>query len=245
MDADLQHPPELIPEFLVKWREGFDVVYAYRRNARPRVGYRLYNWLCNIRIPGEAADFRLMDRRVVHALRRMPERGRFVRGLVAWLGFRQTGIPYDQPHRYAGRPAYSLHKRLRLQIDSVFGFSTMPLRLAMYCGFATLGLGLVYAAYIVGTLLIEGREGIPSGWPALIGTVLVLGGVQLICLGMVAEYVGRIYDEVKRRPLYVVRERIGNAPAESMRHAVDTPAHACGPDDSELREHVPTSGLTS
>lgn len=206
MDADLQHPPELIPDFLRHWRAGNDVVYAYRRNARPRVGYRLHNWLCQVTIPHEAADFRLLDRKVVDALRRMPERNRFVRGLVAWLGFRQKGIPYDQPPRQAGSAAYTWRKRLRLQVDSVFSFSTAPLRISVCLGLLTLALGLIYAVYILGVLLFRGREGVVSGWPALIITVLILGGVQLVCLGMVAEYVGRIYDEVKQRPLYVVRE---------------------------------------
>jgi glycosyltransferase involved in cell wall biosynthesis len=208
LDADLQHPPELIPEFLAQWRAGYEVVYAYRRNVPPRFGYRLHNWLCRVQIPHEAADFRLLDRAVVDTLRRMPERNRFVRGLVAWLGFRQVGIPYDQPQRAAGRPAYTFRKQLRLRIDSVFSFSTVPLRLAVLLGLVTLALGIVYAIYILGVMLIYGRESIPSGWPALIITVLVLGGVQLLCLGMVAEYVGRIYEEVKQRPLYVVREEI-------------------------------------
>jgi dolichol-phosphate mannosyltransferase len=214
MDADLQHPPELIPEFLAQWRAGYEVVYAYRRGIRPRFGYRLYNWLCNVQIPAEAADFRLLDRAVVDALRRMPERNRFVRGLVSWLGFRQIGIPYDQATRHAGQPAYTPRKRFRLQLDSVFSFSTVPLRLSMFLGAITLVLGLVYAIYILGVLVFVGRDEIASGWPALIITILILGGVQLICLGMVAEYVGRVYEEVKHRPLYVVRELAEAKPAQ-------------------------------
>ncbi|MCK4342554.1 MAG: glycosyltransferase family 2 protein [Phycisphaerae bacterium] len=206
MDADLQHPPELIPEFLAQWRAGYDVVYAYRRNVPARWGYRMHNWLCNVTIPREAADFRLLDRVVVEALRRMPERNRFVRGLVAWLGFRQIGIPYDQAERVAGRPSYSLRKHLNIRFDSVFSFSTVPLRISVYLGLVTLVLGIIYAAYILAVLLIRGRAAVEPGWPALIITVLVLGGVQLLCLGMVAEYVGRVYEEVKQRPLYVVRE---------------------------------------
>jgi dolichol-phosphate mannosyltransferase len=206
MDADLQHPPELIPEFLAKWREGYDVIYAYRRNVPTRLGYRLHNWLCDVKIPHEAADFRLLDRTVVDALRALPERNRFVRGLVAWLGFRQIGIPYEQAERFAGGPAYSLRQRLNLRIDSVFSFSTMPLRISVHLGMVTLGLGILYALYILGVLVFVGRSSVAAGWPALIITVLILGGVQLICLGMVAEYVGRIYEEAKQRPLYVVRE---------------------------------------
>jgi len=209
MDADLQHPPELIGEFLTKWREGYEVVYAYRRNVPTRLGYRVHNWLCNVKIPHEAADFRLLDHKVVDALRRMPERHRFVRGLVAWLGFRQIGIPYDQAERQAGTPGYTLRQHLNIRFDSVFGLSTLPLRISVWVGLGTLALGVLYALFILGVLLLRGREGVPSGWPAIIITVLVLGGVQLVCLGMVAEYVGRIYEEVKQRPLYVVRELVG------------------------------------
>ncbi len=212
MDADLQHPPELIPQLVARWREGFDVVYAYRGNTTPRWGYRLYNRLCNVRIPHEAADFRLMDRVVVDALRRMPERNRFLRGLVAWLGFRQVGVPYDQPDRQAGAATYTARQRLNLRLDSVFSFSTVPLRISMHLGTVALTVAMLYAIYILVVLIIHGRDHVVSGWPALIITVLALGGVQLICLGMVAEYIGRIYDEVKQRPLYVVRELIEPAP---------------------------------
>lgn len=208
MDADLQHPPELIPTFIEQWRQGYDVVYAYRDRRPVRWGYRLYNRLCNIRIPAEAADFRLMDRTVVDALKRMPERHRFVRGLVAWLGFRDVGVPYDEAPRHAGEPAYTRQKRFDLRIDSLFSFSTVPLRLSMILGAITLCLGAAYALWILGVLIFVGREGVATGWPALIMTVLILGGVQLLCLGMVAEYVGRTYEEVKQRPLYVVREAI-------------------------------------
>lgn len=212
MDADLQHPPELIPQFIEQWRAGHDVVYAYRRGVPVRWGYRVHNWLCNVRIPHEAADFRLMDRVVVDALRRMPERNRFVRGLVAWLGFRQIGIPYEQADRQAGVAAYTPRARFNLSIDSVFSFSAVPLRVSVYLGFVTLGLAVLYGLYILGALVLRGRDAVPSGWPALILTVLILGGVQLVCLGMVAEYISRIYDEVKQRPLYVVREVVGQAP---------------------------------
>jgi dolichol-phosphate mannosyltransferase len=212
LDADLQHPPELIPEFVAQWRGGHDVVYAYREGVAPRLGYRLHNWLCDVQIPAEAADFRLLDRKVVDALRRLPERRRFVRGLIAWLGFRQTGVPYRQADRFAGSPGYTLRQHVQIRLDSVFDFSTLPLRLSIYLGLVALLLGVLYAAYILGTLVFVGREAIPSGWPALIITILLLGGVQLVCLGMVAEYVGRTYDEVKQRPTYVVRELVGAAP---------------------------------
>lgn len=209
LDADLQHPPELLPAFIAKWEEGYNVVYAYRAGHPVRLGYRLHNWLCDVQIPHEAADFRLLDRRVVDALRRMPERQRFTRGLVAWLGFRQIGIPYDQAERAGGQPAYTWRRRLNLQIDSVFSFSTVPLRVATYLGLITLVLGVIYAAYIVFVLLAYGRNVMERGWPALILTTLILGGAQLLSLGLVAEYVGRVYEEVKQRPVYVVRELVG------------------------------------
>lgn len=213
LDADLQHPPEIIPRFLAKWQEGYDVVYAYRQNAPVRLGYRFYNWLCDVHIPAEAADFRLMDRQVVEAFAGMSERQRFVRGMIAWLGFRQIGIPYDQLDRHAGRPTYNWRKRLSLRISSVLSFSTMPLRITVVLGLFTLGLGILYALYILLALCLR-PESIPSGWPATVMTVLILGGVQLVCLGMVAEYVGRIYEEVKRRPLYVVKKLIGTGSGE-------------------------------
>lgn len=224
MDADLQHPPELIPQFIAQWQAGYDVVYAYRQNVPTRLGYRLYNWLCDVRIPHEAADFRLLDRRVVDALRGLPERNRFVRGLVAWLGFRQVGIPYDQAPRAAGQPAYSWRKHLKLRIDSVFSFSTIPLRFSMLLGLVTLLLGVFYAAYIFVAIFLL-RRPMAEGWPALIVTVLILGGVQLVCLGMVAEYIGRVYEEVKQRPLYVVRELTSG---EHQPQTADAPGRPTG-----------------
>jgi glycosyltransferase involved in cell wall biosynthesis len=207
LDADLQHPPELIPEFLAQWRAGYEVVYAYRRNVPPRFGYRLHNWLCRVTDPARGGGF--------PPARPGRRRGRSAgcpsatassaassRGSASARWASPMTSPSAPP---AGRRT-RWRKQLRLRIDSVFGFSTVPLRLAVLLGLVTLALGIVYAIYILGVMLIYGRESIPSGWPALIITVLVLGGVQLLCLGMVAEYVGRIYEEVKQRPLYVVRE---------------------------------------
>jgi polyisoprenyl-phosphate glycosyltransferase len=208
MDADLQHPPEMIFEFFEKWRAGYDLVYAYRIGVRPRLGYRLVNALMQVRVPEEAADFRLMDRRVVDAFRQMPERARFIRGMISWLGFRQIGIGYQQADRFAGRRSYTIHQTARMALNAILSFSILPLRIASVLGLATLALGLFYAGYI----LFAKIHGWPleRGWTALIMTVLVLGGVQLLCLGIIAEYIGRIFEEVKRRPLYVVRETIGH-----------------------------------
>lgn len=207
MDADLQHPPELIPELVAKWREGYDLVYAYREGVKPRLGYRLINALMKVAIPPESADFRLMSRRMVDAFGRMPERARFIRGMISWLGFKQVGVGYHEHERFAGRRAYTLRQTARMALNAVLSFSSIPLRIASILGLLTLGLGLVYATFILSSWLAG--EDIERGWTALIMTILILGGVQLLCLGIIAEYIGRIFDEVKRRPLYVVREWIG------------------------------------
>lgn len=206
MDADLQHPPELVSQFVQKWTEGYDIVYAFREGVKPRMGYRIINRLMRVRIPPESADFRLMDRKVVEAFQRMPERTRFIRGMLSWLGFRQIGVGYQDRERFAGERAYTLHQTARMALNAVLSFSIIPLRIASMLGFATLLAGLAYAAYI----LFAWCMGWPleRGWPALIMTILVLGGVQLICLGIIAEYIGRVFEEVKHRPLYVVREEI-------------------------------------
>ncbi|MBI4580624.1 MAG: glycosyltransferase family 2 protein [Planctomycetes bacterium] len=206
MDADLQHPPELILDFVRKWREGHDLVYAYRQGVKPRLGYRLINAIMKINVPAESADFRLMDRKLVDAFRRMPERARFIRGMIAWLGFRQAGIGYADRQRFAGRRSYTLRQTARMALNAILAFSSLPLRLAAVLGVATLGVGLLYAAYIL-YAWVAGET--VQGWTALILTMLVLGGVQLLCLGIIAEYIGRIFEEVKHRPLYVVREWIG------------------------------------
>lgn len=226
MDADLQHPPELIPQFVEKWREGFDIVYAYREGRRQRIGYRVVNLLMQVQIPAEAADFRLMDRAVVEAFRSMPERARFIRGMMAWLGFRQIGIPYHDQSRYAGERSYTLRQTLHMAVNAIIAFSHVPLRVASLLGMATLLLGLLYGLYI----LVAKLAGMPieRGWTGIMMTILVLGGVQLICLGIIAEYLGRVYEEVKRRPLYVVRERMGFAggPAAPCRRETDAGAAA-------------------
>ncbi len=207
MDADLQHPPELIVQFVAKWREGYDLVYAYREGVRPRFGYRIINALMKVSVPPESADFRLMDRRVADAFRRMPERARFTRGMFSWLGFKQIGVGYHEHERFAGRRTYTFRQTARMALNAVLSFSSIPLRIASILGLFTLGLGLIYGVFILSAWL-AGRE-FQRGWTGLIMTILIIGGVQLICLGIIAEYVGRIFEEVKHRPLYVVREWIG------------------------------------
>jgi glycosyltransferase involved in cell wall biosynthesis len=216
IDADLQDPPEVIGEFLSRWREGYDVVYGVR-TERPgetafklwtaKAFYRVINRLSDTRIPLDTGDFRLMDRAAVDALLSMPERDRFVRGMVSWLGFSQVAVPYMRASRYAGQTHYSLFKMLRLAMDGILSFSISPLRLATWTGFAASALailGIVYALieHFFGTGLVK-------GWTSSFIAVLFIGGVQLICLGIIGEYVGRIYGESKRRPLYFVRERLG------------------------------------
>jgi dolichol-phosphate mannosyltransferase len=208
MDADLQHPPELIVEFCRQWRAGHDLIYAYRKGVKPRMGYRFINTLMKIQVPVESADFRLMDRRVVDAFRKMPEHARFIRGMISWLGFRQIGVGYEEHERFAGERGYTIRQTARMALDAVLAFSNIPLRVASALGSLTLLAGLAYALYILIVVLTGNGDEIEGGWTSLIMTVLILGGVQLMCLGIIAEYIGRIFDEVKCRPLYVVREAI-------------------------------------
>jgi polyisoprenyl-phosphate glycosyltransferase len=215
LDADLQHPPELIPRFIEKWQEGFDLVYAYRDGMRPRIGYRIVNALMQVHIPVESADFRLMDRRVVEALRQMPERARFIRGMISWLGFRQTGVGYREDDRHSGARSYTLRQTGRMALNGVLSFSSIPLRMASLLGLITLAVGVLYAVYILYARLAGWP--IEIGWTSLILTVLILGGVQLLCLGIIAEYIGRIFEEVKHRPLYIVRETIESRRASGQR----------------------------
>jgi len=230
MDADLQHPPELIPAFVAKWREGYEIVYGYRRGRRPRWGYRIVNALMHISIPPEAADFRLMDRRVVDAFRQMTERSRFIRGMVSWLGFRQTGIPYEDQERFAGQRAYTVRQTLRLALNAILSFSNIPLRVATGLGLLTLLIGLGYAGYILYVKLTD-PDRVLAGWTATMMVILLVSGVQLLCLGIIAEYIGRIYEETKRRPLYVVSRTVGFQQAdESVRP--DSPGSSEGHDSA-------------
>jgi polyisoprenyl-phosphate glycosyltransferase len=215
MDADLQHPPELIIEFVRKWREGYDLVYAYREGVKPRFGYRLINTLMKIHVPAEAADFRLMARPMVNAFRRMPEHARFIRGMISWLGFRQIGVGYSDRERYAGDRAFTLRQTAQMALNAILSFSNVPLRMASLAGLLTILAGCGYAVFILYRYLFGDSQLIQPGWTALILTVLILGGVQLLCLGIIAEYIGRIFEEVKQRPLYVVREFIGPDRPES------------------------------
>ena len=216
MDVDLQDPPEVLTEMVAKWREGYDVVYGVRRSrASDRIGkrvsaglfYRVHNWLSRDQIPEHAGDFRLLDRRVVDVIRAMPERNRFMKGLFAWSGFRQVGIEYDRVEREIGRTKFSYWKLWTLAIDGITSSSTMPLRVWSYVGGTVAFVALAYAAWVVINTLVFGSR--VAGYPSLFVAVTFLGGVQLLSLGVLGEYVGRILIETKQRPLYLVRDRLG------------------------------------
>ena len=213
MDSDLQHPPEEIPVLLEKAREGYDVVYAVRSTAEgetwlkrrsAELFYRLINRLTKLNLPRGGADFRLMSRRVVDGLAVMPERNRFLRGMTRWVGFEQTVISYEQPPREAGRTKYTLRHMVRFAWDAVTSFSAIPLRAASVLGFIVSGLGALYLAYVLGVHFL-GSDTV-AGWTSVVAAVLVVGGIQLVCIGLIGQYLGRMYDEVKGRPLYLVAD---------------------------------------
>ncbi len=211
MDADLQDPPEMIPEFFARWKEGHDVVYAVRtrrkEGAIKRLAYasfyRLLRSIANIDIPLDSGDFCLMDRRVVELLTAMPERNRFVRGIRAWVGLNQIGLPYERDARHAGRSHYSWARLMSLALDGLISFSFAPLRLISILGICISCVSLTLAAFYFVKKLVVGLN--PPGFATLVVALLFLSGVQLITIGVIGEYVGRIFEEVKRRPLYVVR----------------------------------------
>ena len=217
IDGDLQDPPEVIVHFVQKWKEGYEVVYGHRTERdgesafklwTAKYFYRFISKLSDTVIPLDTGDFRLMDRRVVDALVEMPERDRFVRGMVSWIGFSQIAVPYRRAPRVAGNTKFSLFKMMRFATDGIVSFSIVPLRLATWVGFLASGIAIVGILIAVLERLL-GAVGLVKGWASLVIAVLFLGGVQLICMGIIGEYVGRIYGESKRRPLYVVRDRMG------------------------------------
>jgi len=213
IDADLQDPPEMVEDLLAKWREGFEVVYAVRRNRAGEswfklktasLFYRLIYKITDVNIPLDTGDFRLIDRKVVNVLGQMRERHRFLRGMAALVGFRQAGVEYDRDERFAGETKYPLRKMLRLALNAITSFSYFPLQLATYLGFVCAGISIL-AIPIVAALRLSNQEALLGQATTLIA-VLFLGGVQLITLGILGEYIGRIYDESKGRPLYIVSE---------------------------------------
>jgi dolichol-phosphate mannosyltransferase len=213
MDGDLQDPPEVIGELLARWREGYDVVFAVRRSRHgetrykrwtARLFYRAIGRMSPVEIPEEAGDFRLLSRRAADALRAMPERARFLRGMSSWIGFRQIGVPYDREPRKQGETKYPTRKMVRFATDAVTSFSTTPLKLLATLGFVLVGFCAAFLVYTLYKRLFT--DDTVQGWTSVVVVVLLIGGVQLLSLGVMGQYVARIYDEVKGRPLYVVSE---------------------------------------
>jgi dolichol-phosphate mannosyltransferase len=217
LDADLQDPPELIPELLKQWQAGFMVVYA-QRNKRHRenwlkrftayIFYRLLRYLADVNIPTDTGDFCLLDRQVIDILNAMPERNRYIRGLRAWVGFKQTAILFEREPRFAGEVKYTCAKSLSLAIDSIISFSKVPLRLATYLGLLSALLAIIMAIMVLYWRLLEPNSPV-TGFATILVAVFFLGAVQLVSIGILGEYIGRIYEEVKGRPLYTLSEIVG------------------------------------
>lgn len=217
MDADLQDPPEVVGQMIEKWKEGYQVVYGRRMSREgdsafkkwtASLFYKFLGRLSSVDIPRDAGDFRLIDRKVLDAFLAMPEQDRFVRGMFAWLGFRQTEVAFHRLPRLAGETKYPFMKMLRLAANGVIGFSDAPLRLAIWCGFAVSAFAGLYAVY-VGMHWLFGDKSLVAGWASTIIIVSFLSGINMIMTGIMGLYVGRIYAEVKRRPLFVVSEKVG------------------------------------
>ena len=227
MDADLQDPPEVLAQFVARWREGYDVVYAVRRKRKEgplkraayAAFYRSMKAISEIEVPLDAGDFCLLDRRVVETLVSLRERNRFLRGLRSWVGFKQIGVEYERDARHAGEPKYTLRKLVGLALSGYIGFSAMPLRAAAWLGVAAAGAGFLLVLWA----LVSKLAGLytPRGWASTLAVILFIGGVQLLVLGVIGEYLSRVYDEVRRRPLYVVRSRVGVAEPEAREAGVD------------------------
>jgi polyisoprenyl-phosphate glycosyltransferase len=215
IDGDLQDPPEVLPALIEKWRQGYEVVYAIRRGRKEHVFkrmaysafYRLLSRIAEINIPMDAGDFSLMDRKVVDAIRSMPEKSRFLRGLRSWAGFRQVGIEYERGKRCSGVTKFTFSRLMRLAFDGFVGFSNLPLRLASFLGLAIAGASCAIGFGIILLKLFYGVK--PEGWSSLAVIVLFLGGAQLITIGILGEYNARIYEEVRGRPLYILRQSVG------------------------------------
>jgi glycosyltransferase involved in cell wall biosynthesis len=215
IDADLQDPPELIESMIEKWHEGYDVVYAQRirrkgeslfKRFSASLFYRVLHQLTDFDIPLDTGDFRLINRNVIDTLKNMPERHRFLRGMISWSGFQQTALEYVREERYSGKTKYPFLKMFRFALTGITSFSFVPLQIASYFGFIVSGLSFLYALYILYLRIFT--DATIQGWTSLMIAVLFLGGIQLITLGIIGEYIGRISDEVKERPVYVIQNKI-------------------------------------
>lgn len=215
IDADLQDPPHVIEKMMAKWQEGYDVVYAKRKQRKgetffklitAKYFYRLLHYMAEIEIPMDTGDFRLMNRKVIEAFKKMPERNRFVRGMVSWVGFDQTYIEYERDVRFAGETKYPLKKMLRFASDGIISFSTKPLKLVRSLGFLTIFIAIALFIYSLVSKFI--LHSVVSGWTSLMVAITFFSGVQLFSIGLLGEYIARIYDESKNRPLYLIKEKI-------------------------------------
>ncbi|HEX3511546.1 MAG TPA: glycosyltransferase family 2 protein [Solirubrobacteraceae bacterium] len=240
IDADLQDPPELIREMLAKWSQGADVVYAVRKEREGETAfklataswfYKLFDKLAQVDLEPNSGDFRLLDRRALDALLAMTERSRFLRGMTVWVGFNQTAVSYQRDARHAGETKYTLRRMLRFSLDAIASFSHLPLQLATYAGILSAGVAFIAIPVVIGLRIADSYL---PGFGSITIAILLLGGIQLIAIGVIGEYVGRIYDEVKHRPLYIVREernrpatgaRFVNAPSASAGLPARTPEH--------------------
>jgi glycosyltransferase involved in cell wall biosynthesis len=216
MDADLQDPPELIPELVARWREGFDIVSAVRearlgetwfKRATASLFYRLFQRLADVEIAANAGDFRLVDRKALDAFKELRENNRYVRGMFGWIGFTQTEVRYVRSERFAGRTKYPLHKMLKFAVDAIVSFSNVPLRLALNLGFVVSVMSILLGVAAI-VAKAAGAFVVP-GWASLLVATSFLGGIQLIVIGVMGEYIARIHEEVKHRPLYIVRNTYG------------------------------------
>ena len=226
IDADLQDPPEVVGDMVAKWREGYDVVYGVRKSregetamklATASAFYRVLNAIVKIRIPVDVGDFRLMSRRAAEELRQLREKDRFVRGLVSWIGFKQAGVEYERDERLAGETKYPYTKMIKFALDGITSFSTVPLKLATWLGYAASGLAFLY---LLSVFIQKVLGATIQGWATIMVAMLFMGGVQLICLGIMGEYIGRIFNEIKPRPMYVVEEVRGSAFPDGRRPVV-------------------------
>jgi polyisoprenyl-phosphate glycosyltransferase len=217
IDADLQDPPEVLPEFIAKWRKGYDVIYAIREQRKERwfkrssyaLFYRLLRRVANIDIPLDSGDFCVMDRRVVELLKSMPERSRFIRGIRSWVGLNQVGVPFERHARYAGQSKYTFGRLILLALDGLISFSYVPLRFITFLGLGVSYLSIFLAVFYFVKKLLYGLS--PPGFATLVVSIFFLAGIQLITMGVIGEYVGRIFEEAKRRPLYVLRRATRNS----------------------------------
>lgn len=219
MDGDLQDPPEVIPEFVAKWREGYEVVYAIRKHRKESLlkrgaystFYRILNAISDLDIPVDSGDFCLMDRRVVDLLKHLPERMRFIRGLRSFVGFRQVGLAYDRAARSSGRSKYTLPRLIGLALDGLVSFSSYPLRLVTQLGFATIFVAMILLVWAVSDAFFHFRRTAPPGWASTVVVILFMGAAQLFSIGILGEYLRLIFLEVKQRPTYIVRTHEGTA----------------------------------